>query len=229
MSTLNHRTRFTLIELLVVIAIIAILAAMLLPALNKAREKGISTKCKSNLKQAGLYCALYADNNNGWMFTVGDSAKPLWWERLDFGRGESVDGNIAAERFRVSCPGAESLNRYHVYGVKLVTTPTELSLKLTVDGKFNYFYNIQAPVRSIFALTPSTDAFIADTANDQAYQGDSFYTYNAGATFGFVTFRHGMTANLWFVDGHVGSHFPAEAKEFGIRYGRYQDGTGFAL
>ncbi len=61
---------FTLIELLVVIAIIAILAALLLPALSRAKEQGKRTQCTNNNRQTGLGWTMYADDNNSWYPTT---------------------------------------------------------------------------------------------------------------------------------------------------------------
>jgi prepilin-type N-terminal cleavage/methylation domain-containing protein/prepilin-type processing-associated H-X9-DG protein len=63
---------FTLVELLVVIGIIAILMALLMPALGKARQQANSTKCKSNLRQIYYSLLTYANDNRGWIFPVGE-------------------------------------------------------------------------------------------------------------------------------------------------------------
>ena len=109
---------FTLVELLVVISVVAILIALLLPAVKRTREKARVTTCASNLRQINIAVAAYAHENNsqGLAYTSADSPSPSWssfwdWTNRLFG-GKETTGRLFNYPDRIEFPGRRKLNKY---------------------------------------------------------------------------------------------------------------------
>ena len=115
-----RETCFTLIELLIVIAIIAILAALLLPALNSARERARGVACISNLKQVGMSCRMYADQNKDILavqFVTGDGYDNYYWGVEIFGSRKAIPKNAFCPSFPSVISESDALAK--TYGIRI--------------------------------------------------------------------------------------------------------------
>ena len=129
----STRGRFTLVELLVVIAIISILAAMLLPALERARNAAQSISCVNNLKQQSLALMLYVEDNDG-VLPHGTGASPeyymMWNVRIASYLGLDVEvyddlvDNYLTTGCPLDCP-ARTPSETHTYGAHYAFTRPE--------------------------------------------------------------------------------------------------------
>ncbi len=215
--------RFTLIELLIVISIIAILAAMLLPALNKAREKARAIQCTGNLKQIGTAFSVYTgDYHDCYPTTVAlsgtyswDIPKTTWIGAVGQYMGNSVKNGINASGWPdlkrpgpFACPTLSAYQNGETFSADVV----HYGYNGDLFGKTNYEVDISywgverlvaAPVKTGKLRAASGTIMLADSRFSKTENLKGHYSF-AQSTFDHLALRHSRKANITYVDGHVG-------------------------
>jgi prepilin-type N-terminal cleavage/methylation domain-containing protein len=225
----KKQTGFTLIELLVVIAIIAILAGMLLPALAKAKLKGIGAGCISNQRQLALGFNMYATDNNDFMIgtrggpasgQLGVGVPDLYAGGFWAGPVPAISGNIsdtvALERVRAGM--SKSPIYKHVAGLYTYHCPGDLRTKMRkkgagwafasyskVDGMNGGMWNT-TPYKKISNIDEPVNAAVfleeSDPRNENA---GTWVMDRTGWVDPFAIF-HGTASSFSYADGHSENH-----------------------